>query len=165
MDGAKALLLGVVQELYEQNNHRVPAAKRVRDATGLDLDEAKELLRECKPLLKKIKASSMPADPPQELEACLIPTAVMSQQVGLMSWALSDQMRSVGLMMMPIFSHHRGKLCIDERAILEKIFTAGNHNCDWSYHVLFKEKTDARDLRPMVYSGKFIFASPLDLQQ
>lgn len=34
---------------------------------------------------------------------CLIPTAVMSQQVGLMSWALSDQMRSVGLMMMPIF--------------------------------------------------------------
>jgi hypothetical protein len=96
---------------------------------------------------------------------CLIPTAVMSQQVGLMSWALSDQMRSVGLMMMPIFSHHRGKLCIDERAILEKIFTAGNHNCDWSYHVMFTEKTDARDIRPMVYSGKFIFASPLDLQQ
>ena len=73
MDGAKALLLGVVQELYEQNNHRVPAAKRVRDATGLDLDEAKELLRECKPLLKKIKASSMPADPPQELEASAEP--------------------------------------------------------------------------------------------
>ena len=96
---------------------------------------------------------------------CLIPAAVLGQQVAVMSWALADQMRSVGLMMTPIYSHQRGKLCIDERAMLEKIFTAGNHNCDWSYHVLFTEKPDLRDMRPMVYSGKFIFASPLDLQQ
>ena len=34
---------------------------------------------------------------------------------------------------------------------------------DWSFHVMFKEKGDARDLRPMVYSGKFVFPSLLEL--
>ena len=96
---------------------------------------------------------------------CLIPSAVLSQQVAVLSWALSDQMRSVGLLMCPIYTHQRGKLCIDEHSILDKIFTGGNHNCDWSFHVLFTDRSDQRDLRPMVYGGKFIFASPLDLSQ
>eukprot|EP00435_Cladocopium_sp_Y103_P035660 s527_g9.t1 len=69
MQEAKDLLLEVLQELYEQNSYRVPAAKRVRDATGLSLSEAKDLLEECKPMLKKPKASgSKPAAPPQEVE-------------------------------------------------------------------------------------------------
>ncbi len=37
----------------------------------------------------------------------------------------------------------------------------GNHNLDWQYNVIFKEKVDQRDLRPMVYPGCFVFASPL----
>lgn len=53
MDEAKQLLLQVVQELYEDNKGRIPAAKKVRDATGLSLQESKDLLEECKPLLKK----------------------------------------------------------------------------------------------------------------
>ena len=69
MQEAKDLLLQVVQELYEQNSYRVPAAKRVKDATGLSLSEAKDLLEECKPMLKKARVSdSKPVAPPQEVE-------------------------------------------------------------------------------------------------
>ena len=66
-EAAKDMLLELVQEMYEQNSYRVPAAKRVRDATGLSLAEAKDLLDECKPMLKKPKpGSAKPAAPPEE---------------------------------------------------------------------------------------------------
>ena len=69
-EAAKDMLLELVQEMYEQNSYRVPAAKRVRDATGLSLAEAKELLDECKPMPKKPKpGSAKPAAPPEEPEA------------------------------------------------------------------------------------------------
>lgn len=55
MDEAQQLLLQVVQELFEENKGRIPAAKKVRDATGLSLQESKDLLEECKPLLKKTR--------------------------------------------------------------------------------------------------------------
>ena len=56
MEAARKLLMEVVQEMYEENN-RIPGVKRVRDATGLSLSEAKELLEESKPFLKKPKVT------------------------------------------------------------------------------------------------------------
>ena len=59
MEAAKKLLMDVVKEMYEENNFRIPAVKRVRSATGLSLAKAKDLLEECKPLLKKTKATPL----------------------------------------------------------------------------------------------------------
>ena len=56
MEEAHNFLLGAVQELYDDNGARIPAIKKVKDATGLDLDECKELLEEFKETLKKRKA-------------------------------------------------------------------------------------------------------------
>ena len=76
-EAAKDMLLELVQEMYEQNSYRMPAAKRVRDATGLSLAEAKELLDECKPMLKKPKpGSAKPAAPPEEPEASVPDTQI-----------------------------------------------------------------------------------------
>ena len=96
---------------------------------------------------------------------CLVPQAIWQQQVQLMAWLLNDQMKSMGLVLMPVFTHQRGKLSLEEQSLISKLMQAGLLNTDWSFHVMFKDKSDARDLRPMVYSGKFIFASPLELSK
>lgn len=57
----------------------------------------------------------------------------------------------------------KGRVVLEEKQLLERLVAHGNHNIDWSYHILFGSKSDQRDLRPMVYSGKMIFPSPLDL--
>ena len=72
-------------------------------------------------------------------------------------------MASVALVINPVYTYNRGRLVLDEKQLMERIMNAGNHSTDWAFHILFKEKSDARDLRPMIYSGKFIFASPLEL--
>eukprot|EP00438_Fugacium_kawagutii_P034756 Skav221195 [mRNA] locus=scaffold3557:154947:158653:+ [translate_table: standard] len=88
MDEAKKILVEMVQELYENNSYRIPAVKKIRDATGLTLKEAKDLLDEAKPLLTKPKkAAKGPAvssgntsvekgaDPPAEAETSAAPVA------------------------------------------------------------------------------------------
>ena len=96
---------------------------------------------------------------------CLIPAAVFTQQTALMSWCLNDSMKSIGLVIMPQFTHQRGKLCIDERTLLDRLATSGNHDVDWNFHILFNERGDIRDRRPMVYGGKLVFPSPLPLDK
>ena len=40
-------------------------------------------------------------------------------------------------------------------------FHKGNHNLDWKFNICFKDKCDERDMRPMIYPGRFVFPSPL----
>ena len=96
---------------------------------------------------------------------CLVPQSIWTQQHQLLAWCLNDQMKSMGLVLMPVFTHQRGKLAIEEQNLMTKLMQAGLFNTDWSFHVMFKDKADSRDLRPMVYSGKFVFPSPLDLSK
>ena len=96
---------------------------------------------------------------------CLVPQAIWQQQVQLMAWLLNDHMKSMCLVPMPVFTHQRGKLSLEVQSVISKLMQAGLLNTNWSFHVMFKEIGDARDLRPMVYSGKFIFAPPLEISK
>ena len=95
---------------------------------------------------------------------CLITADNLENGLELMSWRLSDQMQSIGVMLCPAFSHQRGRVFWEEKTILERLVR--NHvNIDWPFSILFCEKLDARDQRPMSYQGRLIFASPLELSK
>ena len=81
-------------------------------------------------------------------------------QTNVLCWAMSDNMQSIALVLTPVFTYNKGKLHIEETKIMECL-TKGNHNLDWQFIVQFKDKVDERDMRPMVYPGRFVFASPL----
>ena len=81
-------------------------------------------------------------------------------QTNVLCWAMSDNMQSIALVLTPVFTYNKGKLHIEETKIMECL-TKGNHNIDWQFIVQFKDKVDERDMRPMVYPGRFVFASPL----
>jgi len=94
---------------------------------------------------------------------CLIPAPIVKNSVSLLTWALNDQMRSVALILSPTFTYSKGKLILEEQSLLNDVAMAGNHVLDWIFTLVFGSKSDARDLRPMVYHGRFVFPAPLDL--
>ena len=93
---------------------------------------------------------------------CLMPQASYQAANTVLAWALNEQMKSAALIMTPTFSYSKGKVFLEEQALLQKL-ASGNHVLDWQFHLLFSNKPDVRDLRPMVYPGRFVFPSPLEL--
>ena len=60
----------------------------------------------------------------------LIPAPVQESQIGMLTWALHDNMQSVAVVTAPVFTYNRGKLHLDETKMLEQL-SKGNHNLDW----------------------------------
>ena len=91
---------------------------------------------------------------------CLVASGTQTNQIAVMTWALHDNMQSAGLVLSPVFSYNRGRLHLEETKMIDWL-SKGNHNLDWQFSLVFKDKVDDRDMRPMVYPGRFIFPSPL----
>ena len=69
--------------------------------------------------------------------------------------ALSENMQSAAVVINPVFNYTKGKLHMEEQKLVD-LFAKGNHNLDWQFSILFGEKSDDRDLRPMVYPGRVV---------
>ena len=91
---------------------------------------------------------------------CLIKEEFQHIQIGCMSWGISENMQSVGVVNSPVFTYNKGRLHLEESKCSE-LLTKGNHNIDVSFYMNFTDKQDGRDGRPMVYPGRFVFAAPL----
>ena len=91
---------------------------------------------------------------------CIIPALQQDHHIGLLAWALHDNMQSCCLAVSPVFSYQRGRVYLEEAKMMKEL-SKGNHNLDTSFSLLFKEQCDARDQRPMVYPGRLVFPSPL----
>lgn len=90
----------------------------------------------------------------------LIPALVQESQIGMVTWALHDNMQSVAVVTAPVFTYNKGKLHLDETKMLEQL-SKGNHNLDWQFSIQFKDRSDERDMRPLNYPGRFVFPTPL----
>ena len=91
---------------------------------------------------------------------CLIPAALQEQQKSVLTWGLHDNMQSCAIVIAPVFTYSRGKLHMGEKKMLEQL-SEGNHNLDWQFSIVYKEKADDRDMRPMMYPCRMVFPSPL----
>ena len=91
---------------------------------------------------------------------CVIPAVVQENQLNVLSWALADNMQSCAFTIYPTFSYMKGKLHLEETKVTAAL-TRGNHNIDLQVSILFKDQTDVRDHRPMVYPARLVFPSPL----
>ena len=92
----------------------------------------------------------------------LIPAACQRAQVDMLSFALTDNMQSVGLVLNPVYTYKNGRLYKEEEQLV-RLLERGNMNFDWQFSVLYSSRSDARDLRPLVMNGRLVFPSPLEL--
>ena len=91
---------------------------------------------------------------------CMVPIHIQDNQISVLSWALSENEQSAAVVINPVFTYTRGKLHVEEQKLVN-LLARGNHNLDWQFSILFREKSDDRDLSPMVYPGRFVFPSYL----
>jgi hypothetical protein len=94
---------------------------------------------------------SAPSCFPQPLQKCHMST---------LSWCICDNTNSVGVLLMPIFSHQMNKKYLLETAMLTKL-SKHNFSFDDQIVLLFDSKVDKRDARPLTYPGRLVFPSAL----
>ena len=91
----------------------------------------------------------------------LIPATVQDKQMMVSSWLLHDCLDSVCPVLSPVFSYGKGKLYLEETKMMNML-SNGHHNVDTQFSVLFKDQSDARDTRPMMYPGRLLFPAALN---
>ena len=96
---------------------------------------------------------------------CLLPNTRQKDHSNVLAWALHDNSQSVGMIFFPTFSYKKGKTCLEEHAALNTL-TGGGHNLDHQFSLLYSERCDQRDSRPLLYPARFAFPGHIvDLQK
>ena len=90
----------------------------------------------------------------------LVPADVFDKAGAMLAWLLADNMQSCGVVLMPTHTYKLGHLHLEEERFMQTL-KLGNHNVDHAFCIPFKDIVDARDHRPAMYLGKFVFSSPL----
>ena len=81
-----------------------------------------------------------------------------------LSWLLTDNTASMGMVLMPVFATKRNQVWIAERTCMNQL-SQGNLMIDSMFALLFTDQVDARDSRPMVYTGRLVFSPYLDFSK
>lgn len=87
---------------------------------------------------------------------CLFASSRQKDHSNVLAWALHDNQQSVGVIFFPTFSYSRGKTSLEETAALNSLVTGG-HNLDHQFSLLYAERNDQRDSRPLLYPARFAF--------
>ena len=99
---------------------------------------------------------------------CIAPCQVLAKwqtaQINILSWALHEEITSMSVVLSPQFAYGRAKVHLEEQKLLKEL-AQGHHNIDTHFTILFKDQHDARDERPMCYTGRLVFPSPAELKQ
>ena len=82
------------------------------------------------------------------------PQHIQKEQLHVVSWALSENKNNVCLLVMPAHTNPKNKLYVLEQSVLTKL-SKYNMVFDTPYCILFQNKVDARDGRPMTYQRRF----------
>lgn len=92
---------------------------------------------------------------------CAISVDRQNAQLQVFNWSLSDNMDSVGLVIMPVFCYGTGKLALEESKVLTLLTKDTCFNLDTTFALMFSDQLDGRDTRPLMFPGKMIIPSPI----
>ena len=91
---------------------------------------------------------------------CLLPAQRQKDHANVLAWALHDNANSCGIILSPTFSYQKGKTSLEEHAALNVLAQMG-FNLDYQFSLLYAERCDLRDARPLLYPARFAFPSHL----
>lgn len=91
---------------------------------------------------------------------CCYAADLQTAHINTMSWCICENTQSLGLIISPMFSHNMNKKYLLEQSMLTRL-SKHNFEFDHQFAILFKDKSDKRDSRPMTYHGRVIFPAAL----
>ncbi|CAE7275539.1 unnamed protein product [Symbiodinium sp. CCMP2592] len=89
------------------------------------------------------------------ISPCLVSAAHLSAQMQVVQHVLAEDARNLGLVLLPVFSHKKNGRYAEEELIMKELGKIGC-NLDHSFSVIFADRTDARDERPLNLAGRFL---------
>lgn len=93
----------------------------------------------------------------------LIPSACERAQQDVLSWALTEQMQSMGIVLSPVYSY--GKRIFQEEKKMAAMLERGSFNFDWNFSLLFKGRSDMRDMRPLNMQGRLLYPAAFEVSK
>ena len=87
---------------------------------------------------------------------CLFPAGRQNDHINCLAWALHDNTNSAAIIFAPTFSYQKGKTFLEENACMQ-LLAQGGHNLDHQFSVLFSDRCDQRDSRPLLYPARWAF--------
>ncbi|CAK9068414.1 unnamed protein product [Durusdinium trenchii] len=146
---------------------RLPCWENMKGADSL----IPQILAFRQDMLKKLRTQSTAAvDVPTVVlmnwtAPCLLAASRQKDHSNVLAWALHDNTNSCGVIFSPTFSWNKGKTFLEEHAAMQ-VLLSGGHNLDFQFSLLFSERCDQRDTRPLLYPARFAFPGyVVDLQK
>jgi hypothetical protein len=86
---------------------------------------------------------------------CTISSENLTLQSNLLALVSNSGDQNISLVLMPQWAYKKGQLFLCENTV-RKLLTERSLNIDLKYALIFNEKKDTRDLRPLMYDGRII---------
>lgn len=132
----------------------------------LTVAEAAKFKRE---MLQKCGAAGQPDRLPALVflnytSPCLIYAEHFAAHQHVLTWAMHESGHGVGLLLAPVFTYNKGRIHLEEQKLLT-MFGNAHLNMDTHFSLLYQEKADTRDCRPMTYPGRLVFPGATDISK
>ena len=146
-------------ENYVDGCCRLVTWEGVRSADAL-IPQILQYRMDAKKLKVKVTVSEIPIVLMNWTAPCIMPANRQTEHASVLSWAMHDNPNSCALIFSLVFSHQKGKTFLEENTALQ-ILSHGGHNLDNQFSLLFQDRCDQRDGRPLLYPARFAFPGHL----
>lgn len=91
-----------------------------------------------------------------------IKNSTLTTQASTTACILNNSRKNTGVCLLPEFTYKKGQLWMLEASCIKSLATQGV-NLDRSCTLQFKERLDARDVRPLSYKGRLMFGQGVNV--
>ena len=89
----------------------------------------------------------------------LVPAAAQSSIIQSMNFILAESPNAIGVVLMPVHSWKKGQVWMVNQAITKNMVHQGGCHVDKEFTVVFNERCDTRDDRPLTYPGRLVWSN------
>ena len=87
---------------------------------------------------------------------CQIPVEIQDFQNSAVTWSLHENTNNCAAVLLPVYTLKKGRLHLEEIKALNAL-SQGGHNMDFTCSIVFKDQSDPRDMRPMLYPMRLLY--------
>ena len=91
----------------------------------------------------------------------LVPSAAQSSIIQAMNFILAESPHAIGVVLMPTHAWKKGQVWMVDQAITKTLVHQGGCHVDKEFTVVFNDRSDVRDDRPLTYPGRIVWSNSM----
>ena len=94
---------------------------------------------------------------------CMISNCEMAIQMHLLNYIMNEENHNIGIHLNPVWNHKKGQVWVVDHVVSQQLARQAACNIDTQFALLFNDRSDLRDGRPMTYLGRILCKSSEEL--